>query len=69
MMEILPKGWKGKWMDREFNPKETPEDILNMGAYVRYRNGKEVSLIYLTVKEIIEAIEVKGNRFFVEESK
>jgi len=56
-------------MDREFNPKETPEDILNMGAYVRYRNGKEVSLIYLTVKEIIEAIEVKGNRFFVEESK
>lgn len=53
-------------MDKEFNPKEEPGLILNPGAYVKYRNGKEVSLIYLTMKEIIEAMEIKGNRFYVE---
>lgn len=54
-------------MDREFKPKEEPSLILQPGAYVRYRNGKEVSLIYLTVKEVIEAIEIPQNNFFVEE--
>ena len=52
--------------DITFNPKEEPELLLHPGAYVKYRNGREIVLSDLTIKEIVEAIETRGNEFHVE---
>lgn len=52
--------------DREFDPKEEPELLLHPGAYIRYRNGKEVTLNELTIKEIREGMELPFTDFYVE---
>lgn len=65
----MRKDYRGRlrMKDRTFNPKEEPELLLHPGAYVKYRNGREIVLSDLTMKEIVEAIEIRGNEFHVED--
>jgi hypothetical protein len=51
----------------EFNPKERPDLMFDRSSFVRYRNGKEVVLEDLTIREIVQAMETPKNRFFIEE--
>ena len=53
--------------EREFNPREHAELMFNPTAFVRYRNGREIVLSDLTIREIVEAMETPRNAFLIEE--
>lgn len=64
----MRKDYRGRlrMKDSTFNPKEEPELLLHPGAYIKYRNGREIVLSDLTMKEIVEAMDIRGNEFHVD---